>query len=140
MSPLALSFSFVCILRVLRGDISPDNRTLFRDINAYSLCMCFCAPGIPLHNLTSVHQVHEYVVLNVHAVRTIPCLSIMDLRSYDSSMMSRHMYDNTGAEYNVSKILTPQSTFDENAYKQYSPLFLSYAAMSLSLLSRAHRI
>jgi len=74
MSPLALSFSFVCILRVLRGDIAPDNRTLCRDNHAYNLCMRFCAPGVPLHNLTSVHQVHEYVVLNIHAVRAISCL------------------------------------------------------------------
>ncbi|KAI9436132.1 OPT oligopeptide transporter [Lactarius psammicola] len=40
-------------------------------------------------------------------------------------MMSRHMYDNTGAQYNVSRILAPQATLDEEAYKQYSPLFLS---------------
>jgi hypothetical protein len=37
------------------------------------------------------------------------------------------MYDNTGAQYNVSRILTPHGTLDEEAYKQYSPLFLSYA-------------
>ena len=42
-------------------------------------------------------------------------------------MMSRHMYDNTGAQYNVSRILAPQATLDEEAYKHYSPLFLSYA-------------
>ncbi|KAI9437044.1 OPT oligopeptide transporter protein-domain-containing protein [Lactarius indigo] len=40
-------------------------------------------------------------------------------------MMSRHMYDNTGAQYNVSRILSPQATLDEEAYKGYSPLFLS---------------
>ncbi|KAH9075656.1 OPT oligopeptide transporter [Lactarius deliciosus] len=40
-------------------------------------------------------------------------------------MMSRHMYDNTGAQYNVSRILSPQATLDEDAYKGYSPLFLS---------------
>jgi len=40
-------------------------------------------------------------------------------------MMSRHMYDNTGSEYNVSRILTAQATIDEAAYKGYSPLFIS---------------
>jgi OPT family oligopeptide transporter len=40
-------------------------------------------------------------------------------------MMSRNMYDNTGAQYNVSQILAPQATLDEDAYKRYSPLFLS---------------
>ncbi|KAL4892509.1 OPT oligopeptide transporter protein-domain-containing protein [Aspergillus ambiguus] len=33
-------------------------------------------------------------------------------------------YDNTGALYNVSKILTPDYTFDHAKYKSYSPLFL----------------
>ncbi|KAK3322505.1 OPT family small oligopeptide transporter [Apodospora peruviana] len=49
-------------------------------------------------------------------------------------------YDNTGAPYNVSRILTPEFRLDEEAYKSYSPLFisttfaisygLSFAAMS----------
>ncbi|KAJ5217960.1 uncharacterized protein N7498_000059 [Penicillium cinerascens] len=34
-------------------------------------------------------------------------------------------YDNTGQLYNVSKILTPEYTFDPVKYSQYSPLFLS---------------
>lgn len=34
-------------------------------------------------------------------------------------------YDNTGAIYNVSRILTPDFTFDPVKYKEYSPLFLS---------------
>ncbi|CAI4211109.1 unnamed protein product [Parascedosporium putredinis] len=34
-------------------------------------------------------------------------------------------YDNTGKEYNVSRILNSQFLFDEEAYKAYSPLFLS---------------
>ncbi|KAJ5762703.1 Sexual differentiation process protein isp4 [Penicillium manginii] len=34
-------------------------------------------------------------------------------------------YDNTGNIYNVSKILTPEFTFDPVKYKEYSPLFLS---------------
>ncbi|KAJ5157886.1 Sexual differentiation process protein isp4 [Penicillium canariense] len=34
-------------------------------------------------------------------------------------------YDNTANAYNVSKILTPDFTFDAEKYKNYSPLFLS---------------
>jgi OPT family small oligopeptide transporter len=34
-------------------------------------------------------------------------------------------YDNTGGAYNVSRILTPDFTFDAEKYKSYSPLFLS---------------
>lgn len=32
----------------------------------------------------------------------------------------------TAKPYNLSKILNPDSTFNEAAYKKYSPLFLSY--------------
>jgi len=38
---------------------------------------------------------------------------------------SRTSFDNTGAEYDISKILTPQSTLNLTAYEAYSPLFLS---------------
>ena len=38
---------------------------------------------------------------------------------------SRDSYDNTGAPYNVTKILTEDNTLDLEKYKAYSPLFLS---------------
>lgn len=38
---------------------------------------------------------------------------------------SRTSYDNTGVEYNVTRILNPDSSFNLQAYKGYSPLFLS---------------
>ncbi len=41
------------------------------------------------------------------------------------SISSPGSLDNTGAEYNVSLILNADSTFNEEAYKAYSPLFLS---------------
>ncbi|KAJ7178961.1 oligopeptide transporter [Mycena filopes] len=34
-------------------------------------------------------------------------------------------FDNTGAKYNVTRILTADSTFDQESYEAYSPLFLS---------------
>ncbi|KKK16621.1 hypothetical protein ARAM_000511 [Aspergillus rambellii] len=34
-------------------------------------------------------------------------------------------YDNTGQVYHVSRILTPEMTFDLKKYQEYSPLFLS---------------
>ncbi|KAI1805642.1 small oligopeptide transporter [Daldinia bambusicola] len=40
-------------------------------------------------------------------------------------MSDSSTYDNTGARYNVSRILTPQFTLDEEAYKAYSPIFIS---------------
>lgn len=40
-------------------------------------------------------------------------------------MSTRTSYDNTGAPYNVSMILNPDTTFNLEAYKAYSPLFLS---------------
>lgn len=38
---------------------------------------------------------------------------------------SRTSYDNTGKAYDVSRIINPDATFNEEAYKAYSPLFLS---------------
>ncbi|KAK3943027.1 OPT family small oligopeptide transporter [Diplogelasinospora grovesii] len=40
-------------------------------------------------------------------------------------MSDSSTYDNTGSPYNVSRILTPEFTLNEEAYKNYSPLFLS---------------
>lgn len=39
-------------------------------------------------------------------------------------MSDSSTYDNTGNAYNVSRILTADFTLDEEAYKNYSPLFL----------------
>ena len=39
-------------------------------------------------------------------------------------MSDANTYDNTGAPYNVSQVLTTESTLNEEAYKRYSPLFL----------------
>jgi hypothetical protein len=41
-------------------------------------------------------------------------------------MSDSSTYDNTGAAYNVSRILTADFTLNEEAYKSYSPLFLRY--------------
>lgn len=41
-------------------------------------------------------------------------------------MSDSSTYDNTGSSYNVTRILTPQFTLDEEAYKNYSPLFLRF--------------
>lgn len=38
-------------------------------------------------------------------------------------------YDNTGAEYDVARILTPELTLDLKAYQEYSPVFLSTTFM-----------
>ncbi|KAI1774277.1 small oligopeptide transporter [Hypoxylon cercidicola] len=40
---------------------------------------------------------------------------------------SNHGFDNTGAVYNVTKILNPDLSFNEAAYKEYSPIFISTA-------------
>lgn len=33
-------------------------------------------------------------------------------------------YDNTGAAYNTTRVLTPDFTLDVEAYQNYSPLFI----------------
>lgn len=40
-------------------------------------------------------------------------------------MSTSTSYDNTGAAYDVTQILTPENTFDAEKYAAYSPLFLS---------------
>ncbi|KAG9221094.1 hypothetical protein CCMSSC00406_0005467 [Pleurotus cornucopiae] len=47
---------------------------------------------------------------------------------------SRSSYDNTGAAYNVSRIINPDLSFNQTAYNDYSPLYLSTTfAMSYGL-------
>ena len=49
-------------------------------------------------------------------------------------MSDSQTYDNRGQVYDVTRIVTPQLTLDETAYKEYSPLFLSTTfAMSYGL-------
>lgn len=49
-------------------------------------------------------------------------------------MSDSSTYDNTGARYNTSRILSPSFTFDAEAYANYSPLFISTTfAMSYGL-------
>ncbi|RSM13656.1 hypothetical protein CEP52_001808 [Fusarium oligoseptatum] len=49
-------------------------------------------------------------------------------------MSDSSTYDNTGASYNTTRILTPEFTLDEEEYKNYSPLFISTTfAMSYGL-------
>ncbi|EMR68455.1 putative opt family small oligopeptide transporter protein [Eutypa lata UCREL1] len=40
-------------------------------------------------------------------------------------MSDSSTYDNTGSSYNVSRVLSQEFTLDEEAYKSYSPLFIS---------------
>ena len=60
---------------------------------------------------------------------------------------STHSFDNTGAHYNVSRVLKPDLTLDVDAYRAYSPLFLgtfftisygcSFAALSSVIVHTA---
>ena len=40
-------------------------------------------------------------------------------------LLSSHTFDNTGEQYNVSQIINSDSSFNLQAYKAYSPIFLS---------------
>ncbi|KAK0474626.1 OPT oligopeptide transporter protein-domain-containing protein [Armillaria novae-zelandiae] len=49
-------------------------------------------------------------------------------KAWDSKNMpisSRGSYDHFGATYDVNKIVNPDTTFNEAAYKEYTPLFIS---------------
>ncbi|RGP59281.1 sexual differentiation process protein isp4 [Fusarium sporotrichioides] len=43
-------------------------------------------------------------------------------------------YDNTGARYNTTRILTKDFTLNEEEYKNYSPLFIRYDKLSMLLI------
>ncbi|KAF8264241.1 OPT oligopeptide transporter protein-domain-containing protein [Lactarius quietus] len=50
-------------------------------------------------------------------------------------MVSSHSFDNTGNPYNVSRIINDDATFNDDAYKAYSPVFIPVtSAISYSLL------
>jgi hypothetical protein len=40
-------------------------------------------------------------------------------------LVASHSFDNTGKQYNVSQIINSDSSFNLQAYKAYSPIFLS---------------
>jgi OPT oligopeptide transporter protein len=40
-------------------------------------------------------------------------------------LVSSHSFDNTGAAYNVSKVINADTSFNIEAYKAYSPIFIS---------------
>lgn len=56
---------------------------------------------------------------------------------YSSYMpiLSSSVFDNKAEEYNVSRILTPEFLFDEEAYKSYSKVFMPITWVSLVSLS-----
>jgi hypothetical protein len=39
-------------------------------------------------------------------------------------MVSSQIFDNTGSPYNVSRVINDDATFNIDAYKSYSPLFI----------------
>jgi hypothetical protein len=39
-------------------------------------------------------------------------------------MSDASIYDNTGAKYNISRIVDPGIILNEESYKKYSPLFI----------------
>ena len=38
-------------------------------------------------------------------------------------------FDNTGAPYDISRVVTPEGFFDEEKYRAYSPLYMSATLM-----------
>jgi hypothetical protein len=49
-------------------------------------------------------------------------------------VVSSQLFDNTGSPYNVSRVINSDGTFNVDAYKAYSPLFISVtSAMSYGL-------
>lgn len=52
-------------------------------------------------------------------------------------MSDSNTYDNTGARYNTTRVLNTDLTLNEEAYKNYSPLFIRYVSLfSLTTYAR----
>lgn len=132
MLPLVLSSSFASVLHILRGDIVSDSTVSCRDIDTYLLCTRSYTSRVVLESLilfssTRIRgtQRSRRTCYSVFIHNPSPTIQLF-------RMMSSHMFDNTGVYYNVSRILTPQSTLDEEEYGRYSPLFLSYVDFTFS--------
>lgn len=134
MLPSALSSFSASVLHIIHGDSVSDRTTFCRDIDTYLLRTCSYTFRVLLERLTLFSSTRMRGTQRSR--RT--CHSVFIRNSSPtvllSSMMSSHMFDNTGQFYNVSRILTPQSTLDEGAYQQYSPLFLSCVNFAFSFL------
>ncbi len=129
MLPLALSSFIASALYILRGDSFSDSTASCRDIDTHLLRTHSCTSRMPLERLILFSSIR---IRGTQRLRRTCCsvFTRSPLPTIQSSrMMSSHMFDNTGQRYNVSRILTPQSTLNEEAYRQYSPLFLSYVVV-----------
>ena len=90
---------------------------------------------------------HLNLLIGMGLFVIIPAIGI----SYTGALYSDYLpintsrtFDNTGSRYNVSQILTPNFTLDEDAYHKYSPIFLaptfflnygiSFAALTASII------
>lgn len=92
----------------------------------------FFSNPIPIHSLFSrdPHShtlLYKYMVCAIYAVSSSLYASRL-IRPISSScyrISSRISFDNTGAPYDVRKIINPDSRVNVEGYKVYSPLFLS---------------
>ena len=75
--------------------------------------------------ISHLWAVLELVVWDVHAVSLFPIPAVFIASWTTCSISSRTSYDNEFKTYDVKRILTHESTFDLEAYRNYSPLFLS---------------
>lgn len=57
---------------------------------------------------------------------------------FQCSIQSRQVFDNTMQPYNVTRILTPEVTLDLEAYRAYSPLFMSYVSLFFAVSDALH--
>jgi len=82
---------------------------------------------IPFRVLDAHSPFHQHMEQQVHAVSHAAYLTIMkiSLKRYLCSISSRGSFDNKGKKYDVTKIINPDATFNQEEYENYSPLFIS---------------
>ncbi|KAH7316879.1 small oligopeptide transporter [Stachybotrys elegans] len=81
-----------------------------------------------LNPLLSPWQSHLNCFIGLGIFVIIPTIGMVYTNTFFADFLpvtTSRTYDNTGARYNVSRILTPEFTFDEQAYNDYSPMFIA---------------
>lgn len=113
MSLIPITFDWTYVSGYLNDPLLAPVHAMYNTLAGLVIFVIISSTGISYTNTLSVPPSQH--------------LTPLTLDSYSDylPMSTSTTYDNTQSAYNVSKILTPQYTFDLAAYKSYSPMFLA---------------
>lgn len=128
IAPFFATFTFACW-------IAPNNITVNQVFGGQSglslIPLTFDWSTITAYNLSPL-MYPFHAIANTMIGLVVFFLIATPAIHFSGSFYSKYLpmstggsFDNTGASYDVSKILTPEYTLDPEKYQSYSPLFLS---------------